>query len=29
MGFSFCGERSIRGVIFREFYSQCVPSQPR
>jgi hypothetical protein len=25
MGFTFCGERSIRGVLFREFHSQCVP----
>jgi hypothetical protein len=25
MGFTFCGERSIRGVLFREFHSQCAP----
>lgn len=23
MGFTFCGERSVKGVIFREFYSSC------
>jgi hypothetical protein len=26
MGFTFSGERHIKGVIFREFYSSCAPS---